>query len=583
MSTEDREKLELKVSWAEGCGVIQCEASRTPSAMKTTVQKLAAAFTAAWPPARAAWEAQAMEFRPALGVNQAKEYDEMIEALLPLCQRGESFLGTLLRVLKEHGSMPGREPEESRETLGDYGLRLARQTHDLLDQVGAPKTGVFGPLTPFARIEALAKDRDEALTGSAPYASAYNRAITDAHNAMADEFGHASQDPNGIRAQAAIRRLYKPLAESAKSDVSDAHPPEDVAPHDREVHVVLDSTGVPSTGIDGRTLSVRERIRLLEKQCSDALDEYASFRVMAGEPKTLPERIRLLGDSWRRLEDEQRRIRAEVAERLWWALGPSGGQAKKHDLDAMLAEVVRANEDALKWRNREVTATSIRDAAMEEAAGEADFVVGTAFNDPIRVSARALADRIRALKAKRPEPKWLSVDEVENRERNEDAARILKDHGFGDVLVSVTDAKPAPDAALSPVIVTDTLCVDAVPASTPPLCLTPGCEKPTGHAPPCEPCGAKPVPQPSGNSGELTPEQIRELKEFRESRAAERKVDPNVHDFGWALHQMRAGRKVRRVNESSIIAFTPDGFHFGGNEILLSKGDLLATDWQVVG
>ncbi len=39
--------------------------------------------------------------------------------------------------------------------------------------------------------------------------AAYNRAITDAHNAMADEFGITSDNPDGIRAQAAIRKLYR--------------------------------------------------------------------------------------------------------------------------------------------------------------------------------------------------------------------------------------------------------------------------------------------------------------------------------------------------------------------------------------
>lgn len=567
MSTEDREKLELKVSWAEGCGVIQCEASRTPNAMKTTVQKLAAAFTAAWPPSRVAWEAQAMESRPALGINQAKEYDEMIEALLPLCQRGESFLGTLLRVLKEHGPMPGREPEESRETLGDYGLRLARQTHDLLDQVGAPKTGVFGPLTPFARIEALAKDRDEALTGSAPYASAYNRAIADAHNAMADEFGHASQDPNGIRAQAAIRRLYKPLTEETKQTAGTTAPPS-------------------------------------------------------------------------LLSENERRFRAEVAERLWWALGPSGGQATKHDLDAMLVEVVRASEDALKWRNREVTEAGIRDATLEEAAKVVDEVSRDGGITSIRRSAEACAREIRALKSK-PVP-------------------------------ATSEA-----SALPPVIVTDTLCVDDVPPvttwstpevwatlsgpqrarvemglppdprpplGTPPLCLTPGCEKPTGHAPPCEPCGAKRgptgdvppmariavmdgavetgaitfgdlkadwqalvtrdasgrlvikhgdlygpksvAPQPSGNSGELP---ASEVEDVLSSGGGFSRLSPEpIHDSAWARKQVLAGRIVRRGLKGRPVGLEPSDsgawmvYVTTGGEYRMSLEDAEATDWQVV-
>lgn len=63
------------------------------------------------------------------------------------------------------------------------------------------------------------------------------------------------------------------------------------------------------------------------------------------------------------------------------------------------------------------------------------------------------------------------------------------------------------------------------------------------------------------------------------------KIAPEpLHDFAWALQQMRAGKKVRRKNESGTINLHPNGFGFGfgGNDILLTSGDLLATDWEVV-
>ena len=79
---------------------------------------------------------------------------------------------------------------------------------------------------------------------------------------------------------------------------------------------------------------------------------------------------------------------------------------------------------------------------------------------------------------------------------------------------------------------------------------------------------SKPAPQPSGNPGELP------------------KAEP-VHDFGWALQQMRAGKKVR-------MASWPHGYYveMGNhlwwcitgtrvNEWKGNSGHLLATDWEV--
>ena len=100
----------------------------------------------------------------------------------------------------------------------------------------------------------------------------------------------------------------------------------------------------------------------------------------------------------------------------------------------------------------------------------------------------------------------------------------------------------------------------------PPKCsgLAGACRYAEKHNGTCQPIveRPKPAPQPSGNPGELP------------------QSEP-VHDFGWALAQMRAGRKVRRKNEDGTISLHPNGFGFGGNDILLTSGDLLATDWEV--
>ena len=155
----------------------------------------------------------------------------------------------------------------------------------------------------------------------------------------------------------------------------------------------------------------------------------------------------------------------------------------------------------------------------------------------------------------------------------EEAALALKDwlNGPADIrdcfeIVRAMKSKPAPD------------------------CLTPGCEKPTGHAGPHEPCGARKAPQqcqhpsctlpphdgphedtngmtycvqPSGNPGELP-----------------------VHDFGWALQQMRAGKKVRRAAFIPSAHYRLDGCyvmnHTSTTQHLMPWDDLTATDWQVM-
>ena len=107
-----RRRIEVSVECDDGKGAIQCEASTSGAAMGTVVRKLASAFSAAFPAARASWDAQRQEEHAALGINHANEYADMVELLTPLRGRDESVLGTLRRVLTEHGPMPGRESEE---------------------------------------------------------------------------------------------------------------------------------------------------------------------------------------------------------------------------------------------------------------------------------------------------------------------------------------------------------------------------------------------------------------------------------------------------------------------------------------
>lgn len=68
---------------------------------------------------------------------------------------------------------------------------------------------------------------------------------------------------------------------------------------------------------------------------------------------------------------------------------------------------------------------------------------------------------------------------------------------------------------------------------------------------------------------------------------------PKPRDFGWALHQMRAGQKVRRNHSrngwgeprywwywgAGLILFSHRGL--SGSTPTLTQEDLLATDWQL--
>lgn len=135
-----------------------------------------------------------------------------------------------------------------------------------------------------------------------------------------------------------------------------------------------------------------------------------------------------------------------------------------------------------------------------------------------------------------------------------------------------------------------------------PDCLTPGCEKSTGHAPPHEPCGAKPAPQPSGNSGELPGNRkvVRRLgpcptcgeSMLHVSGCAMGIIESGVvpeplHDFGWALQQMRAGKKVRREaweDRSAFVSARAGLLKMNGtnSDFTPWESTVFATDWQVV-
>lgn len=359
----------------------------------------------------------------------------------------------------------------------------------------------------------------------------------------------------------------------------------------------------------------------LEKQCSDALDEYASFRVMGGEVKTLPQRIRLLGDSWRRMKaahveaekqvssllaENEERFRADVAERMEGAAKTMGdtirdrllailfpGQpAPSLDLEGCLrAADVRLNRNKPPLGNP--PPYIVRDAALEEAAS----LIASGYWHSHLGPAETISDacqRIRALKSK-PAPVDLHLSAKDEEEI------LASGGGFSHVSGKTTQSGPAPQPSKNPgefdptprahlngcVMDTNHMgpCIAFQPSDTKPepvQCLVPGCDKPHQHE----------GPHSESSAPVITEETLRTLRERRETRAdIGRQIDAlatsDVHDFGWALAQMRAGKKVRRRVWDPKAAWScvrdEDGGMWGRASVHgLDWVAVLATDWQVV-
>lgn len=190
-------------------------------------------------------------------------------------------------------------------------------------------------------------------------------------------------------------------------------------------------------------------------------------------------------------------VLADVEKKLAAALN-----TEPDDFEDLTRVAMHAAEDAKKWREREETATDIRDAALEEAAARFDRSAAT-------LTAWQVRSFIRALKSK-PAPKW-------------------------------------------------------------------------------EPDSPTDLPDEQQAPREPPPEKLRELFEHREAREeAARRLDAlatsDAHDFGWALAQMRAGKKVRRP-----VWEHPYFYRFTGSRIEDESGvsavvhweNILATDWEV--
>lgn len=243
--------------------------------------------------------------------------------------------------------------------------------------------------------------------------------------------------------------------------------------------------------------------------------------------------------------DGQSGLRRSVADDLLKALGI---EKTIHDpvldLDLGMIKVAEAVADANKWREREKTATDIRDAALDEAERIATTM---ASNNTVAANGASTSDLAVTYRTRAAAFQEMALE-----------CRALK-------------SKPALQPAKNP--------GELQQAATK-----------------WEPDSPTDLPDEEQPPSEPPPEKLRELFEHREAREeATRSVDAlatsDVHDFGWALAQMRAGNKVRRREWAAQnyegcwwLVKAEDGTSWwrGSTSFGQEPRHLLATDWEVV-
>lgn len=251
----------------------------------------------------------------------------------------------------------------------------------------------------------------------------------------------------------------------------------------------------------------------------------------------------------------ERAVRSDIAERLLSILFPGPAQPNL-DLDGCLREIER-----LRHWTRE-TERQGRDAALEEAAATAAALIDERDSHAVCARADTIAKRIRALKSKSA-PLDLGLTP------EEDDEIISSGGGFSHLSGQTTQAGPAPEE--KPIM-------DCSTGETV-QCLVPGCDKPHQHE----------GPHSGGGAPVITEETLRTLRERRETRAdVGRQIDAlatsDVHDFGWALAQMRAGKKVRRKGSATPAVLDSQAIDMGWVQLgrgRLSWESMSATDWEV--
>lgn len=232
-------------------------------------------------------------------------------------------------------------------------------------------------------------------------------------------------------------------------------------------------------------------------------------------------------------EDAAQAMGEAVASRLNAMLCPDASQRTEAPLEDALREVERRLKGIPAGSAIALIQSSIRDAALEEAAHVLGDIPLTPLPEVMRV-VREGRERIRALKSK-PAPVDLRLS------ANDDEEILASGGGFSHVSGKTTQAKPAP--------------------------------------------------QPSKNPGEF--DRVVVAVDFGSGPSRTVVAEP-VHDSGWALAQMRAGKKVvvpewwagkrrilwaRIVNPNSRDERILDNL---GELIHLTQDVYLSDKWQVV-
>lgn len=382
-----------------------------------------------------------------------------------------------------------------------------------------------------------------------------------------------------------------------------------ISQSEKNVHLVVKA---------GSNLPEAVGVLLKEREHLSTLLEESGFPSGFRGAYTLFARLNELVATWRKAEgtgthassspltENEKRSNKEVAERMEGAAKTMGdtirdrllailfpGQpAPSLDLEGCLrAADVRLNRNKPPLGNP--PPYIVRDAALEEAAS----LIASGYWHSHLGPAETISDacqRIRALKSK-PAPVDLHLSAKDEEEI------LASGGGFSHVSGKTTQSGPAPQPSKNPgefdptprahlngcVMDTNHMgpCIAFQPSDTKPepvQCLVPGCDKPHQHE----------GPHSESSAPVITEETLRTLRERRETRAdIGRQIDAlatsDVHDFGWALAQMRAGKKVRRRVWDPKAAWScvrdEDGGMWGRASVHgLDWVAVLATDWQVV-
>ena len=254
----------------------------------------------------------------------------------------------------------------------------------------------------------------------------------------------------------------------------------------------------------------------------------------------------------------ERLVLGQVADRLWAILNPNTQPSPSWTM----ADALEGVEKLRHWTRE--TEHKVRDAALTEAISVLEtydpmtHIAGDRIRALLHGETAPLFTK-RALEESKADARDAALEEAATAIASAQFARKMSpqdwDWGMGDAqhVVRALKTKPAPTK-----------------------CIVPGCVLKPGHVPHSHHKDA------SGKTW---------CTDVTEDFIASCQPQPEpVHDFGWALQRMRAGKKVRRkvwpgnhfYEEVTVGGGRGLKTDRGGEATLICTGDALATDWEVV-